>query len=326
MTLPFIALAVGLAVLIWSAERFVDGAAATARHIGVPPLLIGMVIIGFGTSAPELMVSAFSALQDNPGIALGNAYGSNITNIALILGVAALIRPVVLESNVLRSELPILTAVTMLAGYQLWDGEIGRTDAFALLAVFATLLAWSIRQGLQKQRTRYGEEVEEAIAAKHLPLRSALMRLVVGLVLLIVSSRALVWGAVEIARGFGVSDLLIGLTIVAVGTSLPELASAIAAIRKNEHDLVLGNVIGSNMFNTLPVVGIAGAIAPMRVEPDVLTRDLPVMAVLTLSLFIFGYGFRRDRAGRINRVEGAVLVSAYIGYMSYLAVTFARGL
>jgi cation:H+ antiporter len=321
MILPLLALAVGLAVLMISAERFIDGAAATARHLGMPPLLIGMLIIGFGTSAPEMMVSAFSAMQGNPGVALGNAYGSNIANIALILGLTALISPIAFESSVLRAELPILAAVTALAAYQLWDGQIGRADAWSLLAVFAVLLAWSIFEGVRKQPSRYGDEVEEALAARPIPLQKALLRLVVGLILLIASSRALVWGAVEIARAFGVSDLIIGLTVVAVGTSLPELASAIAAIRKNEHDLVLGNVIGSNMFNTLAVVGIAGAIAPMAVEPEVLTRDVPVMGALTLSMFAFGYAFRRHGGGRINRIEGALLLSVYIGYIVFLAAT-----
>jgi cation:H+ antiporter len=321
MTFPLIALALGLAVLIWSADRFIDGAAATARHLGMPPLLIGMVVIGFGTSAPEMMVSAFSALQGNPGVALGNAYGSNIANIALILGLTALISPIAFESAVLRNELPILTAVTVLAGYQLWDGQISRADAWVLLGIFGLLLVWSIREGMRKQPSRYSDEVEESLAARPIPLGKALWRLFVGLILLIASSRALVWGAVEIAREFGVSDLIIGLTVVAVGTSLPELASAIAAIRKNEHDLALGNVIGSNMFNTLAVVGIAGAIAPMAVEPDVISRDLPVMGALTLSLFVIGYAFRRGRGARINRIEGALLLSVYIGYMIFLATT-----
>ncbi|MBN1240211.1 MAG: calcium/sodium antiporter, partial [Gammaproteobacteria bacterium] len=272
MTAPAVALVLGLLVMIWSADRFIDGAAAAARHFGVPPLLIGMVIIGFGTSAPELMVSAFAAAQGTPGVALGNAYGSNIANVALILGVTALVAPIAFESNVLRKELPILTAVTAFAAYQLWDRELSRSDAVFLLVLFAGLLAWSIRQGLGSQPTRYGKEVEEVLTESPMTLRRALLLLAAGLVLLIVSSRVLVWGAVEIARAFGVSDVVIGLTVVAVGTSLPELASAIAAVRKNEHDIALGNVIGSNLFNTLAVVGLAGAISPMVVEPEVVTR------------------------------------------------------
>ncbi|RJX30497.1 MAG: calcium/sodium antiporter [Desulfurivibrio sp.] len=319
MTLAFSAVVFGLALLVWSADRFVEGSATTARYFGMPPLLIGMVIVGFGTSAPEMVVSALAASQGNPGIALGNAYGSNITNIALILGVTALISPIAVHSQVLRQELPILTAVTALAAWQIWDGGITRTDAVVLLAVFGGLMAWTIRQGMQKKVDALGSEMEQELEVRAMPIRRAVFWLVVGLVMLIVSSRILVWGAVEIAHGFGVSDLIIGLTIVAVGTSLPELASAIIATRKGEHDIALGNVLGSNLFNTLAVVGIAGTIHPLTVGPEVFNRDMLVMAALTLSLFVIGYGFRGR--GRINRVEGVVLLACYVGYTAYLVRT-----
>mgnify|MGYP000246035576 CR=1 FL=1 len=281
---------------------------------------IGMVIVGFGTSAPEMVVSAISAFQGNPGIALGNAYGSNITNIALVLGITALISPITVHSQVLRKELPILTGITILAALQLIDGEISRLDAVVLLVVFALLMGWTIYQGMRKDDDPLAADVEQELAQKQVPLNSALLRLIGGLVLLVIASRVLVWGAVDIARSFGVSDMIIGLTIVAIGTSLPELASSILATRRGEHDIALGNVIGSNLFNTLAVVGIAGSIHPMAVGPDVLSRDVLVMAVLTLSLFILGYGFRQ-RAGRINRIEGALLLAAYVGYTAYLVST-----
>jgi cation:H+ antiporter len=315
----FLAIIFGLAILVWSADRFVEGSASIARHFGISPLLIGMVILGFGTSAPEMMVSALSAWQGNPGIALGNAYGSNITNIALILGLTALISPIAVHSKVLRKELPILTAITVLAGWQVWDGEITRTDAFVLLGVFSALMGWIIWQGIQKKTDTLSNEMEQELLAKTMPIGRAVFWLVSGLVLLIASSRILVWGAVEIAQFFGVSDLIIGLTIIAIGTSLPELASSIIAIRKGEHDIALGNVLGSNLFNTLAVVGIAGAIHPMPVEPEVLSRDILVMGVLTVSLFVIGYGFRGP--GRINRFEGGALLVCYIGYISYLINT-----
>ena len=315
----FIAVILGLALLVWSADRFVEGSASTARHFGMPPLLIGMVIVGFGTSAPEMVVSALAASQGNPGIALGNAYGSNITNIALILGVTALIRPIAVHSQVLRKELPILTAVTALAAWQLCDDHITRLDAVLLLAVFCGLMIWTIRQGLGKQEDTLGGEVEQELDGRTMPINRAISWLSVGLVLLIVSSRILVWGAVEIAHGFDVSDLIIGLTIVAVGTSLPELASSVIATRKGEHDIALGNILGSNLFNTLAVVGIAGAIHPLAVGPEVFRRDMLVMAALTLSLFVIGYGFRG--LGRINRFEGAVLMACYVGYTAYLINT-----
>lgn len=316
-----LAIVFGLALLVWSADRFVEGSAITARHFGMPPLLIGMVIVGFGTSAPEMVVSAISASQGNPGIALGNAYGSNITNIALILGLTALLSPIGVHSQVLRKELPILTVITGLAAWQVWDGEITRIDAVVLLGVFAGLMSWTIWQGMQKKADALGSEMEQELAVHAMPLRRAVVWLGVGLVLLIVSSRMLVWGAVEIAHGLGVSDLIIGLTIVAVGTSLPELASSIIATRKGEHDIALGNVLGSNLFNTLAVVGIAGTIHPMSVGPEVFSRDILIMAVLTVSLFVIGYGFRGPGRGRINRFEGAGLLACYIGYTAYLVRT-----
>lgn len=319
MLLPFFAVVAGLVLLVWSADRFVDGAAATARHFGMPPLLIGMVIVGFGTSAPEMVVSALAALQGNPGIALGNAYGSNITNIALILGVTALLSPITFHSQVLRKELPILSGVTLFAGWQLWSGNITRIDAFLLLLLFSVLMGWTIKQGMQKKDDALGAEIEEQLHEQKQSLSNALFWLIAGLLLLIVSSRILVWGAVEIAHYFGVSDLIIGLTVVAIGTSLPELASSLLAVRKGEHDIALGNVLGSNLFNTLAVVGIAGVIHPMDVAPEVFSRDFAVMAVLTVSLFLIGYGFRGQ--GRINRLEGLLLLLSYVGYTYYLLAT-----
>jgi cation:H+ antiporter len=316
MTLAIVSLFIGLIVLVWSADRFVDGSATVARHLGMPPLLIGMVIVGFGTSAPEMVVSALAASQGNPGIALGNAYGSNITNIALILGITALISPIAVHSQVLRKELPILIAVTALAAFQLWDGELTYADALVLLGVFAGLMAWTVWQGLQKKEDAFGREVELELATQTQSVGRAVFWLVIGLVMLIASSRLLVWGAVEIAHTFGVSDLIIGLTVVAVGTSLPELASSVIAARKGEHDLALGNILGSNLFNTLAVVGIAGMIRPMAVTAEILSRDILVMGVLTVALFFICYGFRGQ--GRINRFEGALLIVSYFGYTIYL--------
>ncbi len=319
MTLAFVAVAVGLALLVWSADRFVEGAASTARHFGMPALLVGMVVVGFGTSAPEMVVSALAASQGNPGIALGNAYGSNITNIALILGLTALLCPIAVNPRVLRRELVILTAVTALAAWQLRDGDISRRDAIVLLVVFVLFMSRTIWLGVRRKSDVVEVVMERKLDARALPIRRAVFWLVVGLVLLIASSRLLVWGAVEIAEGFGVSDLIIGLTVVAVGTSLPELASSIIATRRGEHDLAIGNILGSNMFNTLAVVGIAGAIHPMVVGPEVLSRDVLVMSVFTLSLFVIGYRF--GRPGRINRIEGGVLLAGYVSYTSYLVRT-----
>jgi len=316
MLLPVFALLAGIALLAFAADRFVDGAAAAARHARMPPLVIGMLVVGFGTSAPEMVVSGFAAHAGNPGIALGNAYGSNITNIGLILGLSALLAPVAVRSRVLRRELPVLAAVTLLAFALARDGGLSRADAWVHLGVFAGLIAWSVLQAVRQRGDSFGVEVAAELRERTMPLGRALFWLSAGLVLLVAGSRVFVWGAVELARGLGVSDLVIGLTIVALGTSLPELASSVAAARKNEHDIALGNVLGSNLFNTLAVVGIAGAIRPFPVAPEVLFRDFPIMAAFTLAIFALGFGLRGP--GRINRPEGALLLAAWIGYTAWL--------
>ncbi|MDR9425630.1 MAG: calcium/sodium antiporter [Marinobacter sp.] len=314
------AIIVGLVLLVWSADRFVEGAAATAKHLGMPTLLIGMVIIGFGTSAPELAVSAMAASDGNPGLALGNGYGSNITNIALIVGLTAIIAPIAVHSQVIRKELPLLVILTLIAGAQLLDGELTRLDGWVLLAVFAAVMGWSIYQGFKGKEDPLGGEADAEIIAHPMPLRTAVIWLVIGLVLLIVSSRLLVWGAVTIAQSLGVSDLIIGLTIVAIGTSLPELASAIAAVKKNEHDLILGNILGSGIFNTLAVVGLAAVIEPLKVDPEVLYRDWTLMLALTLGLLVMALGLTGWRKV-ISRVDGSVLVIVYASYTGYLFYT-----
>lgn len=325
MLLPIIAVILGLAVLVWSADKFVDGAVGVAKFCGMSTLLIGMVIVGFGTSAPEMVVSAISAMQDAPELALGNAYGSNIANIALILGVTAVISPVIVVRKALKRDLPVLIAVTVLAVILALDGAIGRIDGIVLLLVFAGVMGFNIVSEIrQKHKVGHVEDSEES--SKDVSFGKSLLWLLLGLALLVASSRALVWGAVAIARALGVSDLLIGLTIVAVGTSLPELASSIAAARKGEDDLAFGNIIGSNLFNTLAVVGIAATIAPMHsFEASVLSRDMPVMAVLTILLLLFGLPVRKKRIdagghriGRINRIEGATFLAIYVGYIAFL--------
>ena len=320
MILPILAVVGGLIVLVISSDRFVDGAAATARFFGMPSLLIGMVIVGFGTSSPEIVVSTLSALQGSPGIAIGNAYGSNIANIALILGLTALLNPVQVSSKILRKELPILTFVTLLSVALLLDLELSLFDAALLLLLLALLMVWTFFNGLKKEPDALADDIERAVP-KPISLRRAMLYLVFGLLFLILSSRLLVWGAVEIAQIFGVSDLIIGLTIVAVGTSLPELASSILAAKKGEHDIAIGNVIGSNLFNTIAVVGVAGAIKPFTVDSLVLSRDMVVMTILTISLFIIGYGFRKNRQGRVNRFEGAGLLIMYAIYTTVLIFT-----
>lgn len=306
----------GLICLIWSADRFVAGSAAAARLLRVPSLLIGMLVVGFGTSMPEMLVSILAAMQGNPGIALGNAYGSNVFNISLILGITALVASIQVQSAVLKRELPILLGATGLAFLQIRDGTISRAEAMVLLAVFGLVTAWSIRQGMRENTDPWIRETEQELRRSPMSMRRAVLWITVGLVGLIAGSRILVLGAVEIAQTLGISDLVIGLTIVAAGTSLPELASSIAAARKGEHSIILGNIIGSNLLNTLAVVGVSAAISPMAVASSVIARDFPVMAGFTLCLFLVAHGF--GKPGRIRRAEGGILVGCYGAYLLFL--------
>jgi cation:H+ antiporter len=218
---------------------------------------------------------------------------------------------------VLKKELPVLTAVTALAAFHLRDGILGRGESFFLLVLFLILTGWALHQGLYRKNDALGREMDRELKEHRMTRRKSVLLVIAGLLLLVASSRLVVWGAVVVARGLGVSDLVIGLTIVAVGTSLPELASSISAARKGEHDLALGNVLGSNLFNTLAVAGIAGAIRPLKAGREIFYRDMPVMALMTASLFILGYGFR-SRAGRINRWEAAFLLASYTVYTLFV--------
>ena len=328
MILSIVAIVVGLVLLVWSADRFVDGAVGVARFLGMSTFLIGMVIVGFGTSAPEMVVSILSAMNDTPQLALGNAYGSNIANIALILGTTALIAPVVVQKQAMSRDIPVLLAMTVLTVLLLWDGNVSLVDGVVLLVAFAAIMTFNILSELRQKRKRkksaeVHDELESESTEQVSIVKSSLL-LLLGLVLLIVSSRMLVWGAINVAQALGVSDLLIGLTIVAVGTSLPELASSIAAARRGENDLAVGNVIGSNIFNTLVVVGLAAVIAPIKaMEPEVLIRDLPIMSALTLLLFFICIPFKKKNGKRVSgfgRIGGAFFLSLYIAYLVLLGI------
>jgi cation:H+ antiporter len=323
MVVAILATLAGLAILAWSADKFVYAAAAVARYLGIAPLVIGMLVIGFGTSAPELVVAGFAAAGGNPELALGNAFGSNVANIGLILGVTALVSPVAVHRGVVRKELPVLLAVTALAYVLLVDRTLSSWNAVFLLIVLVLLITWSLVVARRSPDDQFATDVESEAMAHGISRRAAWVWLVVGLAVLVLSSRLLVWGAVGIAERLGWPDLVIGLTVVAIGTSAPELAAALAAARKGEGDLVVGNIIGSNLFNTLGVVGLAGVIAPATVSPALLSRDLPVVAVFTVVVVLFALGRKNHRGGqgRINRVEGAVLLAAFIAYTAYLLLT-----
>ena len=311
----------GFALLVWSADRFVDGAASTAKHLGMPSLLIGILIVGFGTSAPEMVVSAIAAYEGNPGLALGNAIGSNIVNITLILGITAIVAPIAVNSKIVKKEIPLLLLIVLFTGYLLLDNTLTLFEGVILLAGFFALVLWSVFAAFRSRGDSFEDQMDIELNEDIMSLKVGIMWLVFGLILLIASSRLLVWGAVGVANSFGVSDLIIGLTIVALGTSLPELAASVMAARKGEHDIAIGNVVGSNMFNLLAVIGIAVIIAPMNSIPlEVLKRDWIVMLLLTIALFVMAYGFK-GRNGRINRVEGTILILCYVAYNTYLGMS-----
>ena len=328
MILAIVAIVVGLVLLVWSADRFVDGAVGVAQFFGMSTFLIGMIIVGFGTSAPEMVVSVLSAMNNSPQLALGNAYGSNIANIALILGTTALIAPVVVKKQAMVRDIPILMAMTALTVVLLMDGNVSLIDGVILLLAFVVITAFNISMELHEKRKRkkakQADNAEENAPAEKVSIVKSFAWLLVGLVLLIVSSRMLVWGAVYTAQALGVSDLLIGLTIVAIGTSLPELASSIAAARRGENDLAVGNVIGSNIFNTLVVVGLASVIAPIKAaDPEVMSRDVPIMVALTLLLFFICIPFKKKNGKRVSgfgRIGGALFLSLYIAYLVLLGI------
>lgn len=311
------AILAGFGLLIWSSDFFVTGASATASNLGVSPLIIGLTIVGFGTSAPEIMVATFAAYGGNPGLAVGNAIGSNITNIVLVLGVTAMLLPLTVHSSLLKREYPLLLVATIVASLLLAvDNHLGRVDALIMFTLLVLFIFMMIRQALsEREPDPIIEEFEHEIPT-NIPMNKALFMLTLGLAILLISSKLLVWGAVNVAVALGVSDLIIGLTIVAIGTSLPELAASIASVRKNESDIAMGNLIGSNMFNTLAVLGIAGLLHPSSLDQGVLSRDLPLMFILTLFLFIIAFGFRNK--GTITRSKGSLLFAVFIGYETLL--------
>lgn len=311
------AIVVGFIVLVWGADRFVHGAAGTARNLGISSLIIGLTIVGFGTSAPEILVSVSAAINGNPGIAVGNAIGSNIANVGLVLGTTALLFPLIVSSNTLKREFPIMLVMMGVALFLLLDYELSRYDGILLLSGIVALTFWLIRmtrtkKGYEPMIHEYDNEIPR------IPMSSALGWTALGLGLLLISSQVLVYGAVNIAKYFGVSDLVIGLTIIAIGTSLPELATSVMSAVKKEPDIAIGNILGSNMFNLLAVLGIPAIIAPIPLDHHVITRDYAVMLGMSILLFMFAYGFRGQ--GRINRFEGGVLLAGYIAYMVYLYI------
>jgi cation:H+ antiporter len=312
MLIDITQLAGGFVLLVWAADRLVAGASATARNLGVSPLIIGLIIVGFGTSAPELVVSAVATVRGNAGLAVGNAIGSNIANMGLILGFTAVIYPLRLESSTLKREYPLLLLIMLVSLLFAIDQQLTRLEGYLLLGGLVGMIGWLIRLGLQRPDSDPLAQELEAEIPTDIPTRVAVFWLIISLIALPASSHFLVEGAIGIARTLDVSDTVIGLTVVAFGTSLPELATAITSAFRKEDDIAIGNIIGSNMFNLLGVLGISAAIQPVAVQSMVLGRDFPVMFLLTGLMFLLASDFRGP--GRIGRTAGALLLMIFIGY------------
>ncbi|MDN2482150.1 calcium/sodium antiporter [Vibrio agarivorans] len=308
-------LVLGLIFLVWSADKLVFGAAALARNVGISPLVIGMTILAMGSSAPEMMVSATAALEGKTDTAVGNVIGSNIANIALILGITAMIKPLSISSAVLKRELPLMIVVTLICGALVWDGYLGFHEGVILVVLFALFILAMLY--ISKKEQSKGDallEEQESEVPEGVSNGKAAMWVVIGLIILPLAADTLVNSAVTIATYFGMSDLVIGLTIIAVGTSLPELAASLAGVMKGEDDMAVGNIIGSNVFNILAVMGIPGLLNPSMVSELVMGRDYWVMLAVSLLLVAMALGKSRS----INRTEGVILFSLFIGYQAYL--------
>lgn len=306
----------GLALLIWGADRFVHGAAASARNLGVPPLMIGLTVVALATSAPEILVSVVAALDNQPGLAIGNAIGSNIVNVGLVLGVTAIIRPIKLESATLRREMPALLAVSLLTVSLFLDSFLSRVDGLVMLTGLVIVMVWLARLGMRSAANDPIKIDYEAEIPSDVSMTMAIVWLVVGFAVLLVGAKMLEHGAVEIAQQLGVSEVVIGVTIVALGTSLPELAVSVASALKGEYGLAIGNIVGSNIFNLLAVVGAAATIAPAALAPSVLSLHIFVMVAFTLVLFAMTYDY--DGKAILSRLEGGALLIAYLAYDGYV--------
>ena len=312
----FAAVVGGLVLLIYGADRFVDGAAATARNFGVSMLVIGLVVVGFATSAPEMLVSGVAAYEGTPSVGIANAVGSNIANIGLVLGVTALFAPLTVRSAVLRREFPVMFLALVLATVLMSDLELSRRDGVILALSMVLMLAITVYLGAHaRQADPLLEEISHHPERQMSQLKATLW-VVVGLALLLFGSHILVWGAVRVATVIGLSEVVIGLTIIAVGTSLPELAASVVSAAKGAPEIALGNVIGSNMFNALGVLAAPALIHPTGFEREVLYRDIPVMFIFTIALLLMASAYKR--AGRINRIEGLLLLVAFCGYQASL--------
>lgn len=319
-----IAIVAGFAVLIWGADRFVDGAANIATNFGVSPLIVGLTIVGFGTSAPEMLVSALASFDGAPALGIGNALGSNIANIGMVLGITILVAPLAVHSDTLKREFPILAFIMGLALLLMRDQHLGYLDGIILFSGFIiTLFGMAYLAIHSSKKDPLEQEFEQEFPQPTMTTAQSITSFMLGLIALLVGSKALVWGATGVATLLGVSDLIIGLTIVAIGTSLPELAASVISALKKQHDIAVGNILGSNMFNILAVLAMPGLIQPSQLDQNILQRDIPVMIGLFVMLYIFAY---TGKHGRIGRIAGSTMLLVYIAYNALLAYQSTTGM
>ena len=314
-------LLVALVVLVWSADKFVLGASSLARNIGISPMIIGLTIVAMGSSAPEMMVAAAASFQGSPDTAIGNAIGSNITNIALVLGFTVLVKPLAVSSSTIKQELPLLLIFSLIAYWILSDNFFSFPEGIALMVSFFGFIAILLIKALKQRKNNTLDDPMILEAEQDLPEATSTMMsvvwLIAGMTLLVLSANFLVDSAIFIAKAYGISDLVIGLTIIAIGTSLPELAASVASILKKEDDLAMGNIVGSNIFNILAVLPFAGIIAPGAVNPEASLRDAPVMIAITGLLFLLCFS-RKSGFFRLTRTKGALLLVCFIAYQVLL--------
>ncbi|MDG6777421.1 calcium/sodium antiporter [Thiomicrorhabdus sp. zzn3] len=324
LLLPSFILLIGLALLVWSSDVFIDGSVSTAKHLSISPLIIGVVVLGFGTSMPEVLVAIQASLDNSPELAIGNAVGSNIANIGLVLGVTAIIAPIAVKSSLIKREIPVLLAISIGAYLLVIDQRLEFIDGLILLAGLVIAMIWMIRVNKDADpRDPLTSETSQAVdTMSEMPLKKSLILLITGLLILMGSAKMMVWGAVEIAQYFEVSELVIGLTIIAIGTSLPELAAAISAALKNEADLMIGNIVGSNLFNILAVMSVPALLAPTVLESALLNEDFPIMLGFTLAMLVLALS-RRGGPSMINKFKGVLL---FIAFISYIALLYMRSI
>ncbi|MBL1320020.1 MAG: calcium/sodium antiporter [Methylophaga sp.] len=319
-----VAILAGFAILIWGADRFVDGAANIATNFGISPLIVGLTIVGFGTSAPEMLVAALASFDGAPALGIGNALGSNIANIGLVLGITILVSPLAVHSDTLKREFPLLAFIMGLAIFLMWDQHLGYLDGIILFSGFIlTLFGMAYLAVKSSKGDPLEREFEEEFADAKMTTSQSIVSFLIGLVALLIGSKSLVWGATGVATLLGVSDLIIGLTIVAIGTSLPELAASVISALKNQHDIAVGNIIGSNMFNILAVLAMPGLIQPSQLDPNILYRDVPVMIGLFVMLYLFA---RIGKDGKLGRFAGSTMLVTYIAYNVLLAYQSTAGI